>query len=458
LSENKERSMRSMAKEGRLGKSLAADLPGLLRRIVPAEVWRSFYGMCAKRGDRRTRWSPKHIVLAWLVMGWIARGGLGERFEGAWRTLTALFPQRRRAGRTYAGLNLCSRGVNPTAAQHFLASLRPRLQRGLRPLWHWRGWIVFAVDGSRVDVPRTRANERGLGRAGRDKSAPQFWLTTLIQLPSRVIWDWRQDVGTASERTHLREMLDSFPAGALLLADAGFVGFGLMSEMVRRGVDFVIRCGANATLLIEAAEPVDLRHASAAPVMLWPSGWRGEPPLALRLITLRRGKQCIHLLTSVREECRLPRRAAGEMYSARWGVEVNYRSLKQTLERRKLRARSPAIGAWELAGNVLALALLLVMAAWLQGVRAARASMARLLRAIRAALERFWYGRSTHGLGRRLRQAVCDEYKRRRSKRARDWPHKKHEKPAGAPNLRSMTERELAAIARVNAMRVAINA
>lgn len=221
--------MRSMAKDGRLGKSAMSDLPGLLRRIVPAEVWRSFHGTCESRGDRRTRWSPKYIVLAWLLMGWAARGGLGERFEAAWRTLAVLFPQRRRPGKTYAGLQQSSRNMRPAAARQLLASLRSRVQRGLKPLWDWQGWIVFAVDGSRIEAPRTRANERKLGRAGRDKTGPQFWLTTLIHLPSRVIWDWRQGAGTASERAHLREMLDSLPAGALLLADAGFIGFRLMA-------------------------------------------------------------------------------------------------------------------------------------------------------------------------------------------------------------------------------------
>jgi hypothetical protein len=447
--------MRSMAREGRLGKSSVADLPGLLRRIVSADVWRSFLGACGSRGDPRTRWSPKLLVLAWLIIGWEARPSLGERFEAAWKTLAALFPQRRRPGKTYAGLNQSSLGVRPSLARHFLARLRSRLQRGLRPLWDWQGWIVFAVDGSRIDVPRTRANERKLGRAGRKKTGPQFWLTTLIHLPSRVIWDWRQGTGTASERGHLREMLDSLPTGALVLADAGYVGFDLMSAMVRRGVDFVIRCGANVTLLIDRAEPLDLRRASTAQVALWPTGKRRKRPLMLRLITLQRGQQRIHLLTSVCEDCRLPRRLAARMYAARWGTELNFRALKQTLERRKLRARSPEIGAWELAGNVLALALLLAMAAWLQGVRVARAGIAELLRVIRTALERLRYGHSTRGVARAIRTAVCDDYERRRSKRARDWPHKKNEKPAGTPNLRRMTKRETAVITSFNVLRAA---
>ncbi len=44
----------------------------------------------------------------------------------------------------------------------------------------------MAVDGSRVEAPRTRGNQRGLGRAGREKTGPQCWVATLAHLPSGV--------------------------------------------------------------------------------------------------------------------------------------------------------------------------------------------------------------------------------------------------------------------------------
>jgi hypothetical protein len=46
------------------------------------------------------------------------------------------------------------------------------------------------VDGTRIDAPRTQANERQLGCAGRTKTGPQWWVTLLIHLPSRLPWDW----------------------------------------------------------------------------------------------------------------------------------------------------------------------------------------------------------------------------------------------------------------------------
>lgn len=435
--------MSSMAKDGRFGKRSAEGLPGLLRQVAPPVVWRAFHHVSDGCGPR-ARWSLKQLVLVWLIMGWIQAASLRERFERARRTLIALQPRRRRVGRTYAGLNQYSRRRLPRAAQQFLAVLRPRVQARLRPVWELHGWVVFAVDGTRIEVPRTRANARRLGCAGKDKTGPQFWLTTLVHLPSRVIWDWRIGPGTASERAHLRKLVDSLPPGALLVADAGFIGFDLLSTLTRRAVSFLVRCGANASLLIDGAQAVDRLQAGDRRVVLWPAGQRRRPPLNLRLITLKGRGQRLHLLTNVLASTQLPRRVAGELYRARWAIEVNYRSLKQTLERRRLQARTPGVGAWELAGNVLALTLLLILAAWVHAAQTGHGSPAQLLNVIRCALERLWTGRSTHGLRHTLRAAVYDDYRRRRPKHARDWPHKKHDPPIGAPKLRRMTGRETA--------------
>ena len=439
----------SMATEGRLGKARARDWPGVLRQILPASFWRAFLGAWEPVGDGRTHWSPKQVVLCWLLMGWLHEPGLGARFTGAWRTLAALFPRRRRPGRTYPGLLKSSQRIGTRALRQFLNCLRARLPALLGPLWTWYGWHVFAVDGSRVEAPRTRANQRALGQASRAGSGPQWWVTTLIHLPSRVLWDWRQGPGTASERGHLRQMLGRLPTGTLLLADAGFTGFALLGCLQRRGIDFLIRCGAHVHLLRDdsrarrAAGPEESQW-----VYLWPQRCRRQRPLRLRLIVLKRGRRRMYLLTNVLEPTRLPRRVAAELYAARWGIEVNYRSLKQTLERRQLQARTPAAGHWELAGNLLALALLLVQSAWLRGLQAPRASVAQLWRALRAALECLWWGAGARWYRRAVQQASRDDYVRRRSKCARDWRAKKREQPPGAPFLRRLTRAEKAQIIR----------
>ena len=63
-------------------------------------------------------------------------------------------------------------------------------------------------------------------------------------------------------------------------------------------------------------------------------------PLVLRLIKVRLGgKKKAYLLTSVLDEQALTTKEALSLYEQRWGVELEFRALKQTFERRTLRSR-----------------------------------------------------------------------------------------------------------------------
>ena len=126
--------------------------------------------------------------------------------------------------------------------------------------------------------------------------------------------------------------------------------------------------------------------------------------------------------------------------------EVEYRELKQTLGHRKVPARTPEPGAMELAADILAMALLLLYAALVMGGKVMQLSLAQALRAIRWAIEALRHSESCTQLLHRLRQAVVDEYERRSSKRALDWPHKKTERP---PRLRRLSQTENALIERI---------
>ena len=435
-----------MAKEGRIRKVNRQDWPGFLRRVIPAAVWQAFLGQVVAAGDPRVRWTPKYVLLCWIAMGWSVQRQLNERFREGRELLAALFARRQRPGGSYWGLVKATQRLGADGFQGFWACLRRGIPKRLRSRWTWCGWTVMAVDGSRLEAPRTRDNERGLGRAGREKSGPQWWVTWLIHLPSGLIWDWRQGPGTSSEREHLREMLPALPPNTLLVADAGFGGFDLWWALLHSGVDFLIRCASNVTLLSDASWSRIERQGQHQLVYLWPQNRRSRLPLRLRLIVLKRSGKRVYLLTNVLESQRLSRARAGELYAARWGVETDYRALKQTLERRRVLARTPMVGALELAGNLLALALLLLQAAVAQGARLGRVSVAAALRTLRQALECTRWRQSSRRFVAALRAALRDDYHRRRSKRARDWPHKKKDPPPRPPNLRTPTQRENAFI------------
>lgn len=431
-----------MAREGRFRKPVGRECPGFLRRVVPDRLWQRLNQAVGGADDPRIRWPPKMVVLCWIVMGWSIQGQLTERFREGAEVLGRMFYRRRRCGDTYQGLNRATERLGLTVFSSFWGYLRQTIPKRVGSAWTWHGWVVFAIDGSRVDAPRTRRNERALGKSGRDKTHPQWWITRLIHLPTKMMWDWRQGPGNSSERTHLREMLPTLPSESLLVADTGFGGFDLLWRLANVSVNFLVRCGGNTTLLVEETRQRIERRGESRYVYLWPQNRRRRKPLCLRLIVLKRRGKRVYLLTNVLESTRLSRRTAGEFYHARWDIEVEFRSLKQTLARRKVLAKTPEPGARELAANILALALLLLYAALVLGAKVSRLSVAQSLRVIRRALERLRYGYPCMGLAKQLQSALGDDYVRRSSKRARNWPHKKKDRPPGPPKLRKLTKRE----------------
>lgn len=392
------------------------------------------------------RWSSEYLVFTALLMVYASGATLAERFHCARECLVEMFPQRRRPGRSYQGF--------VKAWARLMPGMTDALKRHLRTCHHVisgrfaqrRGWNVFAADGSRVEVPRTAANEAAFGRAGRHKTGPQLFVTTLYHMGTGLPWDWTIGRGTESERDHLRTMLASLPAGSLIVADAGFTGFDLLSEILAQGHSFLIRVGANVTLLTGLGMEVEQDKDT---VWLWPTSKRTQRPLELRLIQLGKpvtgASTQMCLLTNVFDRQRLSEETAVVFYRMRWGVELFYRAYKQTLEQRKMRSRSPRQAMWELHMGMLALLLLGLMS--VDGIIAGGKdplswSVAGALRVVRHAMRTSSRWRRRGDLRLLLATAVQDQYRRRASKRARDWPHKKHESPPGIPKIRPATMSE----------------
>ena len=85
--------------------------------------------------------------------------------------------------------------------------------------------------------------------------------------------------------------------------------------------------------------------------------------MVLRLIKVRRprGRKTMYLLTNVLDEERLSDQTIAVIYRMRWGIEVFYRSLKQTLERRKMRSSAPRQARMELHWTLIGMLLLGLM-------------------------------------------------------------------------------------------------
>jgi len=401
-----------------------------------------------KRRPGATRWSLPALVFQAMLMVFEGGKNLNDRFLNARSCVVEMFPQWRRPGKTYQGFIKAQRRISPAMVQAMGVQLRATHHRVAGKHEKRWGWIAVACDGSRVEVPRTARNQEALGCAGRDKTGPQLALTTLYHMGTGLPWDWRIGAGTEAERWHLRTMLPALPQEALIVADAGFTGYDLLGEIQESGRWFLIRVGANVTLLTKLLG-VQIEQEGEV-VWLWPQDKRARPPLKLRLIRLPRKsgsqEEAMYLLSNVFDGQRMSPEIAASLYEMRWGVEVFYRAFKRTLDQHKLRSDAPEQARWELhwamTGYVL-LGLMTVEGIIQRGCDPLSMSVAAALRVVRQALRepsRRWRRRGD--LRVLLALAQKDEYGRKSSKKARDWPYKKRESPPGAPKIREATTDE----------------
>ena len=379
-----------------------------------------------------------------VLMAYDESATLGGRFDHARECLIEMAPGARRPGKTYQGFVKAAKRLPPGTLDRLQAHLRKEHQRIAGASWKRYGWVIVACDGSRVEVPRTARNEAAFGCAGRKKTGPQLGVTTLYHMGTGLPWAWKVGAGTDSERGQLRAMLDTLPAESLLVADAGFTGYDLMQTLNAQGTSFLIRVGSNVTLLTELGLEV---KTDGDVVWLWPQSKRDQPPMKLRLIRLphANGSDAMYLLTNVFDPERLSDTMAATLYEMRWGVEVFYRSYKQTLEQRKMRSDAPEQALLECHGGLLALLLLGLMSVEgmvAQGEDPLGLSVAAALRIVRDAIRTPRRWRRRGDLRVLLATARKDGYQRRAAKKARNWPHKKREQPPGQPKTRTATINE----------------
>lgn len=159
------------------------------------------------------------------------------------------------------------------------------------------------------------------------------------------------------------------------------------------------------------------------------------------------------LLTSVLDPKQLTNKQLVRVYKMRWGIEVEFRGLKQTIDKHKLRCRNSdrllVELDWSLRGMAVAelLALREQIAAHADQAAAdydpRDRSLANTMRALRKALRNLTrYCDPAEGLSADLSRATVQRYRNQTDKRARYRPPNPDKKPLGDPTVRKLTAEE----------------
>jgi hypothetical protein len=425
------------------------------------------------RGRRQATWKPRLVAATALLWATSDLPTLHARFVQARQLITKVFRWQRAPGVSYQGFLKMLAKWQPALLGVLVPHLRDQMRDGQPAQWATAGYAVFAADGSRVALARSEsleavfAPQRRRGKAARAGKAavvrqapkkqaaaarqkkatsPQLWLTLLWHVGSGLPWAWRTGPSGASERDHLVAMVPALPAQALLVADAGFVGYEVWQTLLTAGHHFVIRVGANVRLLRQLGWTRE--HAQV--VYLWPdeAARKQQPPLVLRLVVVHDGKQPVYLVTDL-SKSRLTDRQVAMIYAARWGVEVFFRTFKQTFGCRKLHSRAARNAQLELEWALIGLwgvCLLGTRELSACGHDPTRLSPAAALHAFQRTLREYRVRPETPAetLWPQLRLARLDDYQRHSAKTSRSSPCKKRRAPIGIPLLTLATDHQIA--------------
>lgn len=419
-----------------------------------------------------TSWLCSSLVCLTLLWVWSTTPQLTEAFVDA-RTKTAKLGQTI-AVTTYQGLMKALLSATP--------KIMPQLQKRMHKLMekiggkHMRigSFVPIAMDGSKETAARTISNEAALRpkNYGQGKNAknrkrkktttqattqtetkqvplppPQAWITMLWHMGLGLPWCWKLGPSNASEREHVKEMIKEgdFPDKTLFVGDAGFVGYMLWKLIIDLGYDFVVRVGANVDLLSELCPH---RREGKEIVYCWPKSSLAAnlPPLRLRLVKCKIGKnKKVWLLTSVLDKCELKTKDMIRLYEKRWGIELQFRALKQTFNRRKLRCRNAERVLVEIEWSIFGMAVVELLALKEQlkssAARPEKLSFAQSLTVIRHSLNSLTdLPDFNDDMCTGLRGALIDSYERKKLKMGRYKPKRKRSPSCGEPNVKPATK------------------
>lgn len=413
------------------------------------------------------QWSVCGLVMTAVLWAWSGERTLGDRFGQAQKVGRKMLGSMEVPTVSYQAFMKSLRRWTTVLIAGLAVALHRRMEMEFVDRWRIGEFVAFGVDGSRFDLPRTLANEasfsapkaqvsnrkhrRRLAKskqsaASRAKKAnvPQMWVTTVWHLGIGLPWSWRLGASNSSEREDLRAMVGELPELSLLVADAGFYGYTLWSELLAAGHHLLVRVGSNVRLL----KKLGFVKEKNGIVYFWPdyAASQSQPPIVLRLVVVHNGKHPVYLVTSVLDEARLPAAQVIETYARRWGIEVFYRHIKQTFERRKLRSHSPDNAILEAQWSLVGLWAMAIYAQYVlqkHKLDPGGLSIARMLKGYRTAMNEY---KSTPEKGEdlhtQLRRSLRDTYQRK-SKASRDYPRKKNEKPIGPPTIKVANKQQV---------------
>jgi transposase len=281
------------------------------------------------RFKRRALWSPRHLMVALLLlcypghrMSYRSTLGMLTRFGSrllSWSRVP-----------TVGSMSKARSKMTVAMCRSFLAHLSASATRGLvTPRHVWRGRTLYGVDGTWLVTrrsPDTLKHFRCPGGGGDTEAHhPRALMVAAVDLLRRVPLDFVVGRKGQGERTLIKDMVDSFVAGSVVVIDRGFPSRDLLASLLERDIDVVMRVSADTANSWKEFQPFLTGKAKTKRTVIARlverDRQRGRPRKGTK-------KERMVILTTLSEADGFTRDEIVKIYGARWGIETAFREMK----------------------------------------------------------------------------------------------------------------------------------
>jgi len=246
--------------------------------------------------------------------------------------------------------------------QRLCKHLGQSLESQAAHLWGWRARSVKIFDATTVSMPDTPSNQQAWPQSrtqGKGLGFPMVRIGALISLASGCVLDYALGAlsGKGSgEQALLREVSSSLASNDLLLADALHSTWWTLQMLSALGVDAVMPNDGKRRVDFKQGRPL----GQADHVVWWPKPQRAawitvqqyqQMPQGIWVREVRVNDRV--MVTTILDPEQLGCDELASLYAMRWNIEVDFRTLKSTMNMDVLRCKSSQMVQKEIAVYLL---------------------------------------------------------------------------------------------------------
>jgi hypothetical protein len=192
----------------------------------------------------------------------------------------------------------------------------------------WNGYRIFAVDGSKIQLPAGANLDVIFGTAGRGDSSPTAQASMLFDVINGHIMDARigpMSVGERKLAMEHAEHLKNHPSFSkeLIIYDRGYASFELIEDLEYKSISYLMR--------LRSKFNVDIDKMGLG-IHSYTLTKEGHNPINVQIIKFELSSGEIETLITNLVDPSLNEETFKNLYSLRWGIETQFSVLKAKLE------------------------------------------------------------------------------------------------------------------------------